>query len=464
MKEMDQAHEPAQIPGRPDLGLRIQENEAPGQEGLVSEVNNLLADVGEALTHLFVRGFEQTRISDAVKNDAAKMVNAADQTRNLAAQVSAAMQQMTTAVTEIARTVNASGTPGDWAGGSGSQNSDSALESIKRLSLSISSWAETNKAMSRAARDISKFIRIIDEIAGKTNLLALNAAIVAARAGEQGKGFAVVAGEVKQLAEKTAGYTDEIEGTVNLMKKQADDSLLNMEETLAVVAQSIVKAQAVDDSLRNIVSKASKIAGEVSSSMDSVAAQAVNARTLAERIAKSGEAVAGSTLEIYSQLCAFKLNESDRKFETLLISARREFQKKMEDDVDAGRVRMEDLFDEKYRSADAVKHTNRASDYFNREFLGKLKELSSSDRKIIYVVVMDRKGFMPTHVNPARSGVIMKDAVSQRGAQSTKLIGQAFRRPIEAGGQLVVDISCPLTVKKQHWGCLRIGYQPSGTS
>jgi methyl-accepting chemotaxis protein len=460
---MDHADEPAQIPGRPDLGLRIKENAvAPGQEGLVSEVNSLLAEVGEALTRLFVRGFEQTRISDAVKNDAAKMVNAADQTKDLAAQVSTAMHEMTTAVTEIARTVNANVATGAPGGGSESLlNRDSALESIKKLSLSISSWAEANKAMSRAAKDISKFITIIDEIAGKTNLLALNAAIVAARAGEEGKGFAVVAGEVKQLAEKTAGYTDEIAGTVKRMKKQADDSLLNMEETLAVVAESITKAQATDDSLRNIVSKASKIAGEVSSSMDSVAAQAVNARTLAERIAKSGEAVAGSTMEIYSQLCAFKLNESDRKFETLLISARREFQKKMEDDIDAGRVRTEDLFDEKYISADGIKHTNRASDYFNREFLGKLKELSSSDRKIIYTVVMDRKGFMPTHVNPARSGVIMKDPVSQRGAQSAKLIGQAFRRPIEAGGQLVVDIACPITIKNKHWGCLRIGYQPS---
>src|SRR6185369_458520 len=107
------------------------------------------------------------------------------------------------------------------------------------------------------------------------------------------------------------------EGTVKLMKKQADDSLLNMEDTLAVVAQSIAKAQTTDDSLRNIVSKASKITGEVSSSMDSVAAHANNARTFAERIAKSGEAVAGSTMELYSQLCAFKINETDRKIEAL---------------------------------------------------------------------------------------------------------------------------------------------------
>ncbi|HET6364252.1 MAG TPA: methyl-accepting chemotaxis protein [Nitrospirota bacterium] len=459
---MNQADETVQISGRPDLGIRIKGDVAPGQEALVSEVNVLLAEVGEALTRLFSRGFEQTRISDTVKNDASKMVTAADQTTSLAAQVSAAMHEMTTAITEIARTINESGSTAAPAGGSGSLlDSDSSLESIRKLSRSISSWAETNKAMSRAAKDIEKFIRIIDEIARRTNLLALNAAIVAARAGEEGKGFAVVAEEVKQLADKTAGYTDEMENTVKLMKKQAEDSLSNMENTLAVVAQSIAKAQATDDSLRNIVSKASKIADEVSSSMDSVSAQANGARTLAERIAQSGEAVAASTMELYSQLCAFKLNETDRRIEALLTSAALEFQKKLEDDVEAGRVLLEDLFDERYIPTGAGKHTNRATVYFNKEVLGRLKELSSSDRKIIYVVAMDRKGFMPTHVNPARAGVIMKDAVSQRGAQTTRLVGQAFRRPIEAGGQLVVDIACPITIRNKHWGCLRIGYLPA---
>ena len=60
-----------------------------------------------------------------------------------------------------------------------------------------------------------------------------------------------------------------------------------------------------------------------------------------------------------------------------------------------------------------------------------------------------------------RTGVIMKDRVSLRGAQSSLLIGQAFRRPIEAGGQLVVDIACPIVIHEQHWGCLRVGYLPS---
>jgi hypothetical protein len=85
------------------------------------------------------------------------------------------------------------------------------------------------------------------------------------------------------------------------------------------VAESIEKAQATDESLRQIALKASSIAGEVSSSMDSVSTHSNNAREVAERITQSGAAVALSAMDIYSQLCAFKLKEADRTIEGLLI-------------------------------------------------------------------------------------------------------------------------------------------------
>ena len=213
------------------------------------------------------------------------MVDAADQTKNLSTQVSASMNELTTAVAEIARTITVSHADASASGADSLQKTDSSLESVKKLAVRISSWAETNKALSQGAKEIAGVIDVIDDLADETNLLALNAAIEAANAGDAGRGFAVVAAELKKLANRTAEYIEEIAGTLKQIEEKADDSLVNMRDTLSFVAESIKKAQATDESLRQIALKASRIAGEVSSSMDSVSAHSNNAREVAERIA-----------------------------------------------------------------------------------------------------------------------------------------------------------------------------------
>ncbi len=126
---------------------------------------------------------------------------------------------------------------------------DVTVHSIFALRETMSETAHKMKRLGESSQAISKVISLINQIALKTNMLALNAGIEAARAGENGLGFAVVAEEVGELAAQSASATQEIEQLVDDIQRETRHVLEAMEQS---TVQMVEGTRLVEDAKENL--------------------------------------------------------------------------------------------------------------------------------------------------------------------------------------------------------------------
>jgi len=120
------------------------------------------------------------------------------------------------------------------------------------------STAKTIDELQRSVGQISQILTVIEEVANRTNLLSLNAAIIAAQAGEHGAGFTVVADEIRELAERTRGSTKEIGTIIKAVQSGSRQAVQKMHEGVAKVTDNVRVAQDAASSLAKIVESAAK--------------------------------------------------------------------------------------------------------------------------------------------------------------------------------------------------------------
>lgn len=272
-----------------DLSARA-EVTAEATGALADSFNTMAAQLGRIVADVQTAADQVSNTSKDVKTSTDNLANSSEQQASQVSTAIAAINEMATTIQQVAenatQSANVSKTSTESAR-EGSQAVDKTSKAMESIRDNVQETARSIKRLGESSQEIGNIVQIINDIAERTSILALNASIQAAMAGEAGKGFAVVAEEVQRLAERSTNSTKQIETLVTNIQGEITEAGTSMDESIRIVVDGTNLATDARQKLEEIETISTQL-GELVQSITQKAQQQAKA---SEDISKTMEDV-----------------------------------------------------------------------------------------------------------------------------------------------------------------------------
>ncbi|MFM2476562.1 Cache 3/Cache 2 fusion domain-containing protein [Celerinatantimonas sp. MCCC 1A17872] len=248
--------------GEGDLTQRFDANRKDEFGDMAKGFNRLLERIHATIKESKVAAHEVANASNRLFELADKSSQSIKEQNKDTEQVASASHQMSLSAQEIADNTNNAQEHAQNANQDAQnvgQTLNNTIHGIENQATTIQNTSEIVQELVSASDNISSVLKVINDIADQTNLLALNAAIEAARAGEHGRGFAVVADEVRQLASRTQSSTQEIHSMIEQLQSSANKTSAQIETNKEMALESVTQAKTAGEVLATVLGSVDKI-------------------------------------------------------------------------------------------------------------------------------------------------------------------------------------------------------------
>ena len=480
--------------GEGDLTVRLEVNSADEVGALTEGVNRLVSKLRDIISDIYDQAGHVAISSCRTMAGIEKLAAAIFEQKELAASVAVASEEMSATLNDVAATTakaSALSQQVDESAANGRNVVVETADSIDQIKAGVEETLGVMGRLEKSSAQIGEIVGLIEDVADQTNLLALNAAIEAARAGEAGRGFAVVADEVKNLSGKTSASTQQIATIIKAIQGDINAAMKSIEAEKGRVERGISNSNRASEQISTILTLATESAAMINSIATATEEQGATTSDIASKIHMVSETsqtiqtqmeksvstfgeLTQTAEKIYTTVGKFKVGNYHDTVKACAIELRDRATEALQNAIASGRITTEALFSTDYKPI-----PNTTPQKFNSKFDRLFDEIISPiqervvemDKGMFYAICVDRSGYVASHnlryTKPLtgdlqkdkdgnRTKRIFNDRTGIRCATSEEpFLLQTYMRDT---GEVMNDMSTPITIAGRHWGGVRIGY------